>query len=905
MTIAQDDSIDAMENEETERAPLGQAAGVVNGYSYPQPAPARPGLADSLIKEDELGQSPERTNSHPPPADGDRAYLPKHTKPGPRLATLLRSSPWAVGGLAFFAASAAVNLSNFLFHVAVSRLLGPSNYSALGSLLNVLVVVSVPLGALQAAVTQAEARARGTGGGVRVKTLVFRATLWSLVATALFAGLSPEIKGFLHFSSPWSIIVLSGWILPSAIGAVLQGVLMGRLRFAPVALAMAGGTGFGRLALGVAMVAAGFGVEGAVAASVVGQVVMTVALLPLLRHELFSGSGDKRKERIGGRQTLLSLVALGGYAVLMSMDTVLARHYLTSREAGWYTAAATAGKIAMFLPGAVALVAFPRFSVGDGRSREARSALRFALPVILALGLLAALIMLAFSSIVVSVLFGASYRGADGTLAILGFEAMLLGLLSLLMYFQLARRSTNSLVPWSAVVVAALTIVLFHRDPQAIALDMVVAVGSALALSLPAVGRSLLASHPSTRPETDGRPRLLLLNWRDSEHRRAGGSEVYAERVAQAWASQGYDVTLLTRSFAGAAKQVRRNGYILLRKGKTLTMQWHAWRYYRQHAHELDGVVEFVNALPFLTPLYARKTPAVALFHQTTEEIWAHELPQPLAAIGRYLLEPLWLRCYRRFTVLAVSESTRSALARRGLRDIGLAPEGADTTISTTEKPTKERVPTVLFVGRLTSNKRPDHALEAFRELKRHLPDTALWVVGDGPMLPMLKAKAPAGTTFFGRVSETKKRALMGRAHVLVATSVREGWGLTVSEAALCGTRAVGYDVAGLRDSVTAADGVLVEPQPRALAGALAQLLPVWVNDYGPVPADVGVNSWQAVAASVMSRLSSDHASGIAAYGWARPRRVSRLALAGYGNGPALVAPMGTTGRVDETRSVR
>jgi glycosyltransferase involved in cell wall biosynthesis len=720
----------------------------------------------------------------------------------------------------------------------------------------------------------------------------------------LFAGLSPEIKGFLHFSSPWSIIVLSGWILPSAIGAVLQGVLMGRLRFAPVAFAMAGGTGFGRLALGVAMVAAGFGVEGAVAASVVGQVVMTVALLPLLRHELFSGSGDKQKERIGGRQTLLSLVALGGYAVLMSMDTVLARHYLPSREAGWYTAAATVGKIAMFLPGAVALVAFPRFSVGDGRSREARSALRFALPVILALGLLAALIMLAFSSVVVSVLFGASYRGADGTLGILGFEAMLLGLLGLLMYFQLARRSTNSLVPWSAVLVAALTIVLFHRDPQAIALDMVVAVGSALALSLPAAGRSLLASHPSTSPETDGRPRLLLLNWRDSEHRRAGGSEVYAERVAQAWASQGYDVTLLTRSFAGAANQVKRNGYTLLRRGNTLTMQWHAWCYYRQHAHELDSVVEFVNALPFLTPLYVRKTPAVALFHQTTEEIWAHELPQPLAAIGRYLLEPIWLRCYRRFTVLAVSESTRSALARRGLRDISLAPEGADTIISLADKPTKEQIPTVLFVGRLTSNKRPDHALEAFRELKRHLPDTALWVVGDGPMLPTLKAKAPAGTTFFGRVSETKKRALMARAHVLVATSVREGWGLTVSEAALCGTRAVGYDVAGLRDSVGAAGGVLVEPQPRALAGALAQLLPAWVKDYGPVPADVGVCSWEDVAASVTSALSGDRTRGSVPRGWARPKGVSQLAWASYLSGPDLGAPIGNTGRAGQTRSV-
>ena len=171
-------------------------------------------------------------------------------------------------------------------------------------------------------------------------------------------------------------------------------------------------------------------------------------------------------------------------------------------------------------------------------------------------------------------------------------------------------------------------------------------------------------------------------------------------------------------------------------------------------------------------------------------------------------------------------------------------------------------------------------------------------------MLPTLKAKAPAGTTFFGRVSETKKRALMARAHVLVATSVREGWGLTVSEAALCGTRAVGYDVAGLRDSVGAAGGVLVEPQPRALAGALAQLLPAWVKDYGPVPADVGVCSWEDVAASVTSALSGDRTRGSVPRGWARPRGVSQLAWASYLSGPGFGAPMGTTSRAEGTRSV-
>ena len=65
----------------------------------------------------------------------------------------------------------------------------------------------------------------------------------------------------------------------------------------------------------------------------------------------------------------------------------------------------------------------------------------------------------------------------------------------------------------------------------------------------------------------------------------------------------------------------------------------------------------------------------------------------------------------------------------------------------------------------------------------------------------------------------------MGEAHLLVATSIREGWGLVVTEANSVGTPAVTYDVHGLRDSVRNGEtGLLTDATPEALAATVIEL---------------------------------------------------------------------------------
>jgi glycosyltransferase involved in cell wall biosynthesis len=197
-----------------------------------------------------------------------------------------------------------------------------------------------------------------------------------------------------------------------------------------------------------------------------------------------------------------------------------------------------------------------------------------------------------------------------------------------------------------------------------------------------------------------------------------------------------------------------------------------------------------------------------------------------LSFVGYYFLEGWWLRGYVGVPTVTVSESTRRDLVGLGFGRVFVVPEGlgfaALDGISV-----KEGFPVVVFVGRLVRAKRPDDAVRAFGIVREKLPGAELWVVGDGYFRGDLQRMAGGGVRFFGGLGDVERRGLVGRAWVLVNPSVREGWGLNVVEANGLGVPCVGYDVAGLRDSVRdGVTGVLVgSGDVEGLAGALVGVL--------------------------------------------------------------------------------
>jgi glycosyltransferase involved in cell wall biosynthesis len=344
--------------------------------------------------------------------------------------------------------------------------------------------------------------------------------------------------------------------------------------------------------------------------------------------------------------------------------------------------------------------------------------------------------------------------------------------------------------------------------------------------------------------------RILVLTWRDLAHEAAGGAEVYTEQVTRRWAAAGHEVTVFASAVPGRPDEEMVDGYRVVRRGGKLTVYRAARKWYAENGRgQFDVVIDMVNTVPFLAHQWIKDTPVIAFFHQTAEECWHFNAPLPVAVLGRYVLEPRWIKAYRDRTVMVVSQSTADAVARFGVKKTVILPEGFEPV--PVPQVTKEDKPTVVWCARLVPYKRPQDVVEAARIARKKIPDLQVWIMGGGPMLEDLRKSAPAGVEILGRVEEQDKNERMARAHVHVATSAREGWGLVVSEAAALGTPTIAYNTPGLKDSTMAAKGQLCPPEPAALAAFLVEALPrLQVEPFPPIPYG-GAHSWDEVADSM------------------------------------------------------
>ena len=357
------------------------------------------------------------------------------------------------------------------FHMVVGRTLSAAEYGSLVAMLGIILAATTPMLAVQNTLAHyISSLLQQSRRDALPALLKHWAILFAILSFAVAVGgvvLSQPVSS-LWPGVPPALVAATFVVLGASLWMYyFYGLLQGTQSFASLAwIPQAwGGT---RLLLGglltwwisstalAALVAQGAGVA----------VVIGLSVLVLAAMRLPSSAEPPRAPEPGVYRYLgASLLCLAGYAMLMNLDTTLARRTFDPDTAGLFAKAATIARTAVFLPMPIATALFPKVtSRGDASPESTRLLLR----AVSALGVIVAAVVAGcwlLPGVPWTILYG-RWTPAEAALAARLTRAMTLAmsplaLVFLLMNFEMAQRRFRwalGLVPCGILYVVAVTL---------------------------------------------------------------------------------------------------------------------------------------------------------------------------------------------------------------------------------------------------------------------------------------------------------------------------------------------------------------------------------------------------------------------------------------------------------------
>lgn len=719
------------------------------------------------------------------------------------------------------------NLFNFVFNAFLGRVLGFEELGLVILINTIWSTAGIFIGAFSTTINHKVARLVTTED-VDASVSFLRSALKigfiiSFAISLVWIIAVPFLSQFFHIADKSVLFLFTPAISLGLIVAANRGYLNGNLNFGAVSFIILAET-ISKLAFAFLFVWLGLNsfVYLSIPISIAVSAIFSVwIILPKTKKVKIS-----RQHTFPTRFFAASFLNGVSSTMFLSLDVILAKHYLPPALAGQYVLLSLAGKIVYFLGNLPSVFTVTLVSRDQGLGRDTGKNFSYIFLGTLIFSTIGFFIVGLFGKITIPILFGDKTFAILSYLSIYAFAMAIFTLSSAIILYHLALKHYISQIA-SLLFSLFLIIGIILRHDSLESIVHVVVLNAFLGFiatiflhffrnRLRFVKRAITdfveAFMQISRPEFSKRPlnkKILIFNWRDTKHKFSGGAETYIQEMAKRWVEQGNFVTIFCGNDSLNSNREIVDGVEIIRRGGFYFVYFWAFLYYLlQFRGKYDIIIDCHNGIPFFTPFYTKET-VYCLMHHVHQDVFRHSLPKPLAWFAGILEKDLMALAYKNVKFITVSESSRKDIWKLGLGGVGIEVvyPGVDLNNLTPNPEIKSPIPTILYFGRLKYYKSVDVLIKAFKRVTDKIPETQLIIAGSGEEENNLKyltgrLELEQKVEFKGRVSNENKAALLQKAWVLVNPSFMEGWGITTIEANACGAPVIASNVPGLRDSV-------------------------------------------------------------------------------------------------------
>jgi O-antigen/teichoic acid export membrane protein len=381
----------------------------------------------------------------------------------------IKNNAFARNSLILLVGTMAASILNYIFHLAVGRMVSSSVYGEVESLISLVSIISVPAGSLMMLVTRDSAGNKADddkAGSYRLlnhyNKKIFMYGLPILVAAV---ALSSFIRDFLKIENIWPLLIVWFMMFLSFFGAVTGGILNGWQKFIQSSWGGIWGAFF-KLVSFLVLIKFGFGLNGALGSFALGSIASYIISLYFLRFIRKRKGNSLRPEKKTDSVFLMKYiwpVLLGNLAItiLSNADMIMAKHNLSPDAAGQYGALTIISKIIFFVTGVMATVLFSMSSENNHKKNSSRSTLNQAFLMTFFASLAALVFYYLFPEFVMSMLFGNKYNGVAPYLIWFAISVVLFSFVNLIFQYLISIHETKIVYGLLAISLAASFLISF------------------------------------------------------------------------------------------------------------------------------------------------------------------------------------------------------------------------------------------------------------------------------------------------------------------------------------------------------------------------------------------------------------------------------------------------------------